>query len=339
MPMPSRIKAQARRHRLLALLADGKFHSGERLARRLRISRAGVWKQIEALRELGVEIQSVAHQGYRLPRPTDLLSRDLLLSMVNSATRASLERIDVLFNVDSTNRFVNDAPPVPPGKAALCVTELQTAGRGRRGRSWIAPFGSGVCMSIGWQFEELPPTFSALSLAVGVAVVRALRRLGAHAAGLKWPNDLIAQQRKLGGILIEMRGEAGGPSHVVIGIGINTHMPTSARLQLAEQQATLLADLHELLREASPTRNQVVAAIADEVVAMLRVFAVEGFAPFAAEWRSLDVLADAPVKVLNGQQTTLGIARGVDVDGTMLVECDGELRRFVSGDVSLRAAR
>jgi BirA family biotin operon repressor/biotin-[acetyl-CoA-carboxylase] ligase len=340
--MPRDISAATtlRRQRLLGLLSDGAFHSGERLAKRLRISRGGIWKIVTTLRALGIEIQSVPRQGYRLPRPIDLYEKAAILAAASEQARSALARTDVLLTVDSTNRFINDLDDtLDAGSAQLCVAELQNAGRGRRGRSWLAPFGSGICMSVGWRFADAPPTFSALSLAVGVAVVKALRNLGASDVGLKWPNDVIWKGRKLGGILVEMRGESAGPSHVVIGIGINMRMPTVIRLLLAEQQAALIADVYEILRERTPNRNVLVAAVASELVAMLRTFATQGFAPFHSTWQQLDSLAAAPVKVISGAQTTLGIARGVDVDGTLLVDVGGDVRRFVSGEVSLRPAK
>ena len=332
-------QAQQRRQHLLSLLADGGFHSGERLAKRLRISRGGVWKLIRALRGLGIEIESVARQGYRLPHAVDLLDKQELLGAMSPAAQALLARVDVMLSVDSTNRYVYDNIDLAPGQAQLCIAELQNAGRGRRGRSWVAPFGSGICMSIGWQFAEAPPTFSALSLAVGVAVVKALRRFGAAGVGLKWPNDLIWQGRKLGGILIEMRGESGGPSQVVIGIGLNLRMSSTVRLALAEQQAALIADVHEILRDRMPTRSALAGVLTEEIIELLQVFATRGFEPFVDEWRQLDTLAQAAVKVINGTETIVGTAQGVEVDGALLVEVDGQLRRFVSGEVSLRAAR
>ena len=329
-----------RRQRLLEMLGDGAFHSGEKLAKKLRLSRGGIWKIVSTLRTLGIEIQSVPRQGYRLPRPVDLYNQAAILAAASEPARAALARTDVLLTVDSTNRFVADIDAsLEAGRAQLCVAELQNAGRGRRGRTWVAPFGSGICMSLGWQFADAPPAFSALSLAVGVAVVKALRGLGASDVGLKWPNDVIWKGRKLGGILIELRGESAGPSHVVIGIGVNMRMPTAVRLSMAEQQAALVADVYEILREHTPNRNAVVGAIASELVTMLRTFALEGFAPFHATWQQLDSLAGAPVKVINGTHTTLGVARGVEVDGTLLVDVDGDVRRFVSGEVSLRPAR
>ncbi len=330
-------RSESRRQRLLSMLSDGSFHSGEQLAKRLRISRGGVWKLVRVLRGLGIEVESVPRQGYRLPQAVDLLARASILDALSPVTRGRLERLDVLLSVDSTNRHISEHPAVAPGKLQGCVAELQNAGRGRRGRSWLAPFGSGICLSLGWQFDEAPPTFPALGLAVGVAAVRALRRLGIEGVGLKWPNDLIWRQRKLGGILIEMRGESAGPAHVVIGIGVNVRMPAAVRLMLAEQQAALIADLHDVAGDAVPTRNVAIAALIDELSAMLDLFAEQGFAAFVEEWRRLDALAAAEVKVISGSQSILGIARGVESDGSLRVEVEGELRRFVSGEVSLRS--
>jgi BirA family transcriptional regulator, biotin operon repressor / biotin---[acetyl-CoA-carboxylase] ligase len=335
----SKSPTQARRARLLAMLATGEFYSGERLAKRLRISRGGVWKLIRTLQAMGIDVESVPRQGYHLLRAVDLLDRNAILAEIAPEMHALIDPLEVLLTVDSTNRYVAEHAANPPGTTHVCVAELQNAGRGRRGRSWVAPFGCGLCMSMGWQFVEAPPTFSALSLGVGVAAVRALRRLGVDGVGLKWPNDLIWQQRKLGGILIEMRGESAGPAQVVIGIGINMRMPGPVRLMLAEQQAVLVSDVHEITRDRTPTRNAVVAMLAEEVTKMLQTFGEHGFEPFANEWHRLDTLADAPVRVISGAETTFGRARGVDLDGTLLVDVDGELRRFASGEVSLRAAR
>jgi BirA family biotin operon repressor/biotin-[acetyl-CoA-carboxylase] ligase len=339
MPQAARSRAQARRQKVLAMLADGAFHSGEQLAKRLRISRGGIWKLVRSLRAIGIDVQSVPRQGYKLDRAVDLLDKDAIRTALSRDGREALQQLDVLLTVDSTNRFIAETAGAEPGHVQVCVAELQNAGRGRRGRSWIAPFGSGICLSLGWQFTEAPPTFSALSLAVGVAVVNALERLGARGVGLKWPNDLIWQNRKLGGILIEMRGESAGPAHVVIGIGINVRMPGKVRIMLAEQQAALISDVHEIMRDRTPARNAIIAAVTDEIISMLGTFATQGFAPFVDAWQRLDTLANSQVKVISGTQTTFGTARGVEMDGTLLVDVDGSLQRFVSGEVSLRAAR
>jgi BirA family transcriptional regulator, biotin operon repressor / biotin---[acetyl-CoA-carboxylase] ligase len=321
------------------MLADGAFHSGEQLAKRLRISRGGIWKLVRSLRAIGIDVQSVPRQGYKLERAVDLLDRHAIVEALSPEAKSALQQLEVLLTVDSTNRFLADSTGAEPGQVQVCTAELQNAGRGRRGRSWVAPFGTGICLSLGWQFTEAPPTFSALSLAVGVAAANAFAKLGIEGVGLKWPNDLIWQNRKLGGILIEMRGESAGPAHVVIGIGINVHMPARVRLMLAEQQAALVSDVHEIMRDRTPTRNLIIAMLVEESVAMLKTFATQGFAPFVDAWQRLDTLANAHVKVISGTQTTFGTARGVEMDGTLLVDVDGSVQRFVSGEVSLRAVR
>ncbi len=338
MPKPERSVMSQRRQRLLALLADGAMHSGEDLAHRLRVSRPALRKAIQSLRALGVDIDAQPRTGYRLPMATDLLDRSAIAAALPPGVKTQLERFDVRFSVSSTNQVLLEGGPPPPGCAHVCVTELQTAGRGRRGRSWSAPFGSGLCFSMAWQFADAPPTFSALSLAVGVVVVRVLRRFGAQEVGLKWPNDVMWRGRKLAGVLIEMRAESAGPAHVVIGIGLNTQMPAQARIVLAEQHAALVADLRDVLPVNRPTRNLLAAALMSELIAMLGVFAQHGFAPFIEEWRSFDALSQSQVKVMCANQVVHGCARSVDEQGALLVEVDGELRRFIAGEVSLRAA-
>jgi BirA family biotin operon repressor/biotin-[acetyl-CoA-carboxylase] ligase len=322
-----------RREQLLKLLADGETHSGERLAEQLNITRAAVWKAINALRELGIDIES-QHHGYRLPNAIDLYDAERIRAAMSAI--AGLQRIDVLFTVDSTNRYVTEHPATQAGQAVLCVTEIQQAGRGRRGRSWVAPFGSGICMSLGWLFDSMPPAFSALSLVVGVALTRALHGIGAREVGLKWPNDVLWQGHKLAGVLIEMRGEPDGPAHVVIGIGLNLRLPESSKQQLLEQQAHV-TDLCEVLGASCPARNDLVAAFATHLLMVLEVFAREGFTPFIDEWQRYDVLSKAEVNVLQADRTVAGVARGVTSDGSLLVDTAQGLQRFVSGEVSLRA--
>jgi BirA family transcriptional regulator, biotin operon repressor / biotin---[acetyl-CoA-carboxylase] ligase len=322
-----------RREQLLKLLADGAVHSGERLAEQLHITRAAVWKAVNALRELGIDIES-QHQGYRLPCAVDLYDATRIRNALN-ASAAALQRIDVLFTVDSTNRYVTEQPATQAGQAVLCLAEVQRSGRGRRGRSWVASFGSGICMSLGWLFDTMPPAFSALSLVVGVALIRALHACGAHEVGLKWPNDLLWRGRKLAGVLIEMRGEPDGPAHVVIGIGLNLQLPDASRQALAEQHAQV-TDLREILGERCPTRNELVAAITTQLLQVLELFAREGFAPFVDEWQRYDVLRKAEVNVFQGERAVAGVACGVTADGSLLVDTPQGVQRFISGEVSLR---
>jgi BirA family transcriptional regulator, biotin operon repressor / biotin---[acetyl-CoA-carboxylase] ligase len=320
---------------LLVLLADGRLRSGECLAKELGVSRAAVWKGIERLRALGLEVQALPRRGYRLSNPVELLDARRIETALGPERRGQLRNLELLFDLDSTNsRLLGQAPP-PPGSADAALCELQHAGRGRHGRHWIAPFGAGIALSTAWTFAEGASSLSALSLGVGVAIVRALSRAGASGVMLKWPNDIWYRDRKVGGVLIELKAEAGGPAHVVIGMGINVALTAAARREI-EAGGARVAAVADACAEA-PSRNFVAGAILDEVLSMLGQFEREGFAAFRADWTALDALNGRPARVLLGGAVISGIARGVDPDGALLLETPDGMRRFVSGEASLRA--
>ena len=321
---------------LLVLLADGEVHSGEGLAAELRQTRAAVWKGVERLRGLGIEVQALARRGYKLARPVELLDARRIRAELSEPCKAHLHQLELLFEVDSTNTRLAAAAPPPPGTADVCVSELQHAGRGRLGRRWIAPFGGGIAMSLGWTCSDVVRTLPALSLGVGVAVSRALVRAGAQGIALKWPNDIWFQDRKLGGVLIELRAEAGGPAHVVIGVGINVSLSEQVRGEI-EASGTAAAAVTDACK-APPSRNLVAGAILDELLSMLVQYERHGFSAFRDEWTALDGLKDRPAQVAVGGTVILGVARGVDSDGALVLETKGSMQRFVSGEASLRLA-
>ena len=323
---------------LVALLAGGGVRSGEALARALGISRAAVWKQIATLRKLGVEIEAVPGQGYRLARPFELLDAGVIATLLSDAASARIASFEVLRSVDSTNARLLAAPPPPEGCAAVCIAEYQTAGRGRRGRSWVAPLGAGVCMSVAWRFTSPPPQLGALGLAMGVGAARALHSLGYGLVQLKWPNDLVAGDAKLGGILSEMQGEMDGPAHVVVGIGVNVDLPRAAREAIAAAGNPRVTDLRELGDGAVPARNDVAASLASGLIETLARFEVAGFATFRAAWSTLDVLAGEDVVVHSGERMQEGRACGVDQDGALILEHEGRMQRIVAGEATLRRA-
>jgi BirA family biotin operon repressor/biotin-[acetyl-CoA-carboxylase] ligase len=320
--------------RLLQLLADGEVHSGESLAAELRQTRAAVWKGVQRLRAIGIEVQALARRGYRLAAPVELLDAGRVRAELGEDRRPHLHSLEVLFEVGSTNTRLLGSPPPPPSTADVCMAELQLAGRGRLGRRWIAPFGGGIAMSLGWTCSDVVRTLPALSLGVGVAVSRALTRAGAHGISLKWPNDIWFNDRKLGGVLIELRAEAGGPAHVVIGVGINVSLPAEARREI-ETAGTAVAAVADACKEPV-SRNVVAGAILDELLSMLVQYERLGFAAFRDAWVALDGLNGRPAQVLVGETAIVGIARGVDADGALLLETKDRLQRFVSGEASLR---
>jgi BirA family biotin operon repressor/biotin-[acetyl-CoA-carboxylase] ligase len=324
--------------RLVRLLADGDLHSGARLAETLGVTRAAVWKVVGDIRAHGIEVLSHDRRGYQLESPVELLEPAELQAVAAAARLPWPRHCEVVFEIGSTNACLHDAPAPPPDAPRVVFAELQTAGRGRRGRDWIAPFGSGLTFSIGWTFAEMPADLAALGLAMGVCAVRALRALGATDVGLKWPNDLVHAHRKLGGLLLQMRSEAGGPAYVVIGLGLNLRLPPRARDAIAAPLATPVTDLADACAaKTSPGRTAVAAHVAGHMLAGLEQFTREGFAPFAAEWAAYDSLRDAPVTVLRHDGAFEGVARGVDAEGALLVETSqGRRERVHAGDVSLR---
>jgi BirA family biotin operon repressor/biotin-[acetyl-CoA-carboxylase] ligase len=319
---------------LLVLLADGQLRSGEWLARELKVSRAAVWKGVQRLRGLGVEVQALPRRGYRLSNPVELLDARRIGSELGPQRMAQLRTLELKFEVDSTNTRLLAAAPPPLGQADACLSELQHAGRGRRGRRWIAPFGAGVALSLAWTFSDGAGALAALSLGVGVAVARALARAGAHGVTLKWPNDIWLRDRKLGGVLIELRAEASGPAHVVIGVGINVDLPAAARREI-EAGGVRVAAVADACA-AAPSRNLVAGAILDELLSMLGQFEREGFAAFRDAWTALDALSGRPARVLLGDTVVSGTARGVDQEGALLLDTGDRVQRFVSGEASLR---
>ena len=328
--LPSGIEPRS----LLALLADGEPHTGAALARELKVHRAALVEGIERLRVLGVEVMRWPRHGYRLPKPVELLDARRIRGELGTSAEIKLRSLEVLFEVDSTNsRLLALASPAA-GQADVCMSELQHSGRGRRGRRWFAPFGDSLVMSLGWTWRDAMRVAPALSLAVGVAIARALSRVGARGISLKWPNDVWYNDRKIGGVLIELKTDASGTAHAVVGIGLNVYLSAAARRELegAGVRAAAVSDACK----AGVSRNQLAGALLDELLSMLEQFEREGFAPFRDSWLGLDAIRDRTAQVLAGELAVAGTARGVDVDGALLLESAGVLRKFVSGEVSLR---
>jgi BirA family transcriptional regulator, biotin operon repressor / biotin---[acetyl-CoA-carboxylase] ligase len=319
---------------LLHELADGELHSGEALARSLGVTRAAVWKHVRALEGWGLAVQAQAGRGYRLEQPLDLIDAERLRASLRG--RLALERLEVFTELDSTNSYLTAAAPPAPGALAACIAEYQRAGRGRRGRSWTAPLASGLCLSVAWQFAETPPDYSALALAVGVVVRRVLGTLAGVELELKWPNDLVHRERKLGGILIEATSQAYGPCSVVIGLGLNVAMPAAMLATLSDWPSGA-TDLRAAAGGTPPRREALAAELLVALAALLTDYAQSGFTPYRAEWNAADYLCGRPVSVSATDATLRGAARGVDADGALLIEThDAQHLRIVSGDVSVR---
>lgn len=322
---------------VFAALADGREHSGESLAEASGVTRSAIWKAIEQLRELGLDIEARTNRGYRLTAPAAPLDLQSLRAAISSAGRTKLDALEILWETDSTNAQLLSRSPPPAGRFAVLLAENQTAGRGRRGRPWQVALGGSVCLSIATSFESLPRDLPALTLVVGVCVWRAVTAGGASGLGLKWPNDLVVADglAKVGGILAELRAEAGGPGHVVVGIGLNLRLPAAARERIAEL-GTTASDLVSCGLSVE-RRESLAAAVIDECLTGLEQFGKEGFAPFVESWRSVDVLRDRKIEVSEAGGSRLGVARGIDRQGALQIEdAAGRKTALQSGEVSVR---
>jgi len=315
--------------RLLKLLADGRFHSGEALGHSLGISRTMVWKHIQTLQTLGIDCYSVSGKGYRLARPVELLEPQAIEAALGDKTLPLLSALELHPEIHSTNRHLMERLGLLSSGHA-CLAERQTAGRGRRGREWISPFARNIYLSLYWRFDMSPALLSGLGLAVGVAVMRALRQLDIDNAALKWPNDVLWQGRKLAGILLEMSGESGGPYHVVIGIGMNVNMVDEG---IAIDQPWV--SLSQIAAQPLP-RNLIAGVLLHHLLECAQQFQSGGLEPFLSEWQQADAYAGQEVAIHLGDNTIIGQARGIDPSGAIIVEVDGGLRRFYSGEVSMR---
>jgi BirA family biotin operon repressor/biotin-[acetyl-CoA-carboxylase] ligase len=319
-------------HRVLIHLSDGEFHSGENLARTLAVTRASVWHAVRELEASGLEIYRVRGRGYRLARALSMLdAREISRHLGAAAARFALEIVD---SVDSTNTLLMRRAQAGAASATVVAAEAQSAGRGRLGRSWHSGIGDGLTFSLLWRFMQGAGFLAGLSLAVGVALARAFEKMGVEGIGLKWPNDVLWKGRKVAGILIEMQGDALGPSAAVIGIGINVRLSDAVRRRIDQHAADLESAVGRGL-----DRNAVLAAVLRELLDMLELFERRGFAPLRAQWERRHAFQDRAVTVLlpDGQRAA-GIARGAAEDGALIVESSGALRRFHSGEVSVRAA-
>jgi BirA family biotin operon repressor/biotin-[acetyl-CoA-carboxylase] ligase len=322
------------RRDLLAILSDGQCHSGEALGLALGVSRMAVWKHLRALRERGVPLEVVRARGYRFPAAVELLDAGAILDALSVENRARLATVEAFLEVESTNTWLRQRALDGAPSGSVCIAEMQTAGRGRRNRRWVSPFGANLYLSVLWRSTGGAAELAGLSLATGVAIVRSLRAFGVETAGLKWPNDVLVDDAKLAGILIDVIGESTGPCAVVIGIGINVAMPEEAGATI-DQNWT---DLRRLTGQESPSRNRLASAVLDQMVSAIDGFEQSGLQPFLAEWGRHDVIRDREVSLRLPNETILGRARGVDSGGALLVETADGPRRFASGEVSLRIA-
>lgn len=299
------------------------------LARRSGLAPATVRAQLARARGLGVAIEARRGAGHRLARALDLLDAAGLQRDLSAPARHLLAELEVELTLDSTSSELLRRAAAGAPSGTVLLAEHQDAGRGRRGRAWHTPFAAQVCLSILWRFAPGPVALAGLSLAVGVAVQRALERLGCATTALKWPNDVVAGGRKLAGVLVEAGGEASGPCHAVVGVGLNVQLDTTQAAAIDQPWI----DLAALLGAARPTRTRIAAALVDALLPALDDFSREGLAPFLPEWRRHDALAGHEVELVEGARYVPVAVLGIDAQGRLRVrDADGRERALASAE-------
>ncbi|MEQ1529763.1 MAG: bifunctional biotin--[acetyl-CoA-carboxylase] ligase/biotin operon repressor BirA [Methylococcales bacterium] len=314
----------------LALLADGKFHSGTELANALGLSRSAIWKHLNSFSELGISHAAVNGKGYKLDQPLQLLAQAEIHTDLTNAAKSLLTSLEIHDQIHSTNSYLVEQAHNQAPSGTVCFAEHQSAGKGRRGRQWVSPYGHNIYLSILWRFQQGPAAISGLSLAIGVAVIRALKQCHIDNIGLKWPNDIYSNGKKLGGILVEVSGETEGPCCAVVGLGLNLYLPESQASGIAQAWTDLTS-----ISEQPPARNQLAACLLNHLLPILAGYENQGINSYLEEWRRYDCLKDKPAVLYIGNQQFTGIVQGIDDTGMLLMQQAGKsVQSFASGEVS-----
>lgn len=348
--------------KIILLLKDGNFHSGEQLGKTLQLTRSAIWKSIKQLKTLGIEIESCTNRGYKIPGGLDLLNKEEILNILNnldfkqSKTSAFPQlHIEIFDSIPSTNDYLLNlcSTSTSAKKTVACFAERQTKGKGRLGRVWISPFAKNLYFSLLWHFPNDPSELSGLSLAAAIAVVQTLKQFGiTDDLSLKWPNDVLYKNQKIAGILIELTCEAHNICSTVIGIGLNIDMPTQFQSKITQPWT----DIKSILKsEASQTqkpsqgvsedysqllknlnRSKLAGTLLNELIKTVVLFQNQGFQAFIPIWKSLDATFNSEINVQTVQGQIKGIGRGINAQGHFLLEHpNGEIKHYSSGEISI----
>jgi BirA family biotin operon repressor/biotin-[acetyl-CoA-carboxylase] ligase len=319
-------------HQVLQLLTSGEYVSGEKIGHKLGISRMAVSKAIKRLKENDVPVTSVSGRGYRLQRDYQLLDRQRMEKLLDQQGLHGCE-LHVLESVASTSDYLLDLDQKSGVNVSVCLTEEQAQGRGRRERSWVATPYRNIIMSIACQFENGMADLSGLGVVAGISIIEVLHTFGLdEEIGLKWPNDIVWQDRKLGGLLIDVKGEHDGPCRAVLGFGLNLSLSESDADAL-DQPFTTLEEIHD----EPIDRNALIVDLIVGLAGMLQSYPSKGISHWHEAWQFHDRLYQRPVTVIRGDESIIGTALGINEQGGLMVSQEnGEAMHFYSGEVSLR---
>lgn len=315
---------------LIKQLATGQFVSGQAVGELLGISRAAVSKHIRGLSDMGLDVYRVTGKGYRIAEPLTLLDKKKIEQRLPPET---LPNIEIYSDISSTNDYLMSHIQKNIPQGSVCLAEHQSAGRGRRGRQWISPFGSHIYMSMYWHLEQGMSAAMGLSVVAALAVSDAIKSLYQIEVELKWPNDIYINGTKLAGILIDLEGQALEPCHSVIGLGLNVNMPFQSAAEIDQPWTDLQSHILTPI-----DRNILVAKLIECLKLRLIEHASSGINNMLNDWQQADVYLNKRVRLLTGEKETLGICRGINNQGALLLEIEGFIKPVYGGEVSLRGA-
>uniref|UniRef100_UPI0010A060BC bifunctional biotin--[acetyl-CoA-carboxylase] ligase/biotin operon repressor BirA n=1 Tax=Ningiella ruwaisensis TaxID=2364274 RepID=UPI0010A060BC len=321
-------KVNQLRTKIISLLSHEHFVSGEEIATQLGVTRSAVSSHVKAISGLGLDIFSVKGKGYKLAQALNMLDSSLIFKYAANSSNGLFGQQHIIVEniVSSTNDLIK-ASSRELSQGSVCLAEAQTKGRGRRGRTWVSPFGASIYMSMLWRFESGYQSMSGLSLLIGIGVRRALNAMGAEKSQLKWPNDVYYNGKKLAGILIEVEGKIGDLTTAIIGIGVNVALPENVKG--IDQPFT---DVQTVLGKRID-RNEFAGALLNELWQMLEIFQQQGLQPFLKEWHQADLFLNERISIGAGNFSTTGISRGIDSSGALLLEVDGIVKPYFGGEI------
>ncbi len=307
------------------------YISGQELADVNNVTRATIHNCIQKIAALGIEVDRVRGLGYRLKHPLDLLSKKDILNNLPDCVRNGCVETHCLQEVDSTNKFAASMDLPGVGSYSVVLSEMQTAGKGRRGREWVSPYAANLYLSIVWPLQRPLHEAGILSPMLALKILQCLESLGIPDLGIKWPNDIYWQDKKLAGILLELVGDAAGECAVVVGIGINVNLPNSAADNIDQPWVDI-----KTASGLNMDRSELVSKLLNKLLPMLASYEHKGFAAYRKEWQEKDFLADETVVVTMGANKTVGTARGVSERGALLLETNHGVQEIHGGEVSVR---
>ena len=318
--------------KVLMRLNHDRFISGQELADIHKVTRATIHNCIQKIDKLGIEIERVRGLGYRLIHPVDFLDKEIIHSHFPAQIQQMCSQLQCLDEIDSTNEFASSIGMPSSNKFYAVLAERQMAGRGRRGREWVSPYAANIYLSIVWPLQRPLHEAGILSPMLALNILKCLNQLGVPNLGLKWPNDIYCNERKLSGLLVECTGGITDTCKLVIGVGVNVAMSRVKHVEIDQQWTDISANV----KDWSYSRNELSAQLITSLVDGVLLFEQHNTSDSVDEWMGWDITLNKHVIIYSEGNERSGIARGIDHNGCLLMETESGVEKISAGDVSLR---